>query len=228
MTTYTRDQFVEAVTDLYGPLHSARLALIFDEDPHFSQPTQTRNEDSVLVAVPRNDEEFAAEFVDFNVVTKAIHRARHRPTVAHLRITAPYRLRELARELGYTPEILGQISGYWVGPGQEIPAAEPAYTPDGAILPSTEGAAALDLVLVNHRWVVLSTAAVAAYSHALGLEAGEPWAFVSFSNGARTIFDVRFAGHLAQGEIASHFSDEAAERARVEYPAVLLNCEIRV
>lgn len=85
--------------------------------------------------------------------------------------------------LGYRREILGQVAGYWFGPGRDIPAEEPSYNATGALIPRLKstlvrGVQALGLVPIDGEWRILSTEAIHTYSFTSGLASGEKWVFV--------------------------------------------------
>lgn len=122
----------------------------------------------------------------------------------------------LAQRLGYSPELPGQVSGWWTDEAQR-----PTYRPSAALLP--EGGTLADqreclvLVDVDDWWGVLSTLGLGSYEFGIRLEAGETVSFLT-EDGRR--WAVRNAGDLSLAEIRSRWGTSAADRTRDGAPAV--------
>lgn len=124
-----------------------------------------------------------------------------------------------------------QIEGFWAL-GPDDLQRPPAYTPTGAFLARQQARAAewfdaLDLVevqtAVGDEWRVLSHAAIETYAHTAALQNGERRYFVSFAGGARRVFECEPLLHsVSPVEIAEHFGQNAAARARDDWDAVVL------
>lgn len=125
--------------------------------------------------------------------------------------------------MGYRREILGQVAGYWFGPGREIPGEEPGYNPTGGIVPRVRGDLRLgELVLaivpIDGEWRPATAEAVHTYSFTAGLAAGETWRFVPAIGlaGVRWphVLRLELAEPISGGEIRDAYGDSASSRAR--------------
>lgn len=115
-------------------------------------------------------------------------------------------------------DIPGQIEGHWIGPGS--PLIEPPGWPTGALLRSTDGTRALDLVFIEQAWFPLSEAALYTYQHTTGLQGGERWYFLR--KGAAEVFEVSIGPSLTRGEVERHYGREASARSRPDYKTLQL------
>ncbi|MBE7483217.1 MAG: hypothetical protein HS104_24990 [Polyangiaceae bacterium] len=125
-------------------------------------------------------------------------------------------------------EIDGQLTGYWIEPGDELPVNKPQYDPTGAILLAGHvnqdvTTHALSLVRLNDGiWRPLSHAAVLTYFHTTGLFDGETWRFVTFEGATRRVFDCfPPLQEVDLQEVERRFGREARVRARDDYPTVV-------
>lgn len=126
-------------------------------------------------------------------------------------------------------KIDGQIDGYWIEPPDEIPSARPPYDPTGALLiavtANDDGTrSALSLVRRNDgTFGPVSHAAVLTYFHTTGMEDGETWHFAVYE-GAELSSVYQCSPPLDEAsveEVESAFREEAARRARTDYPTVV-------
>lgn len=121
-------------------------------------------------------------------------------------------------ELKVDPELLRQVFGYWLEPGEPVPSWPPRLRPSGAVLPPLDAAPellCLDLCLVNNYWHVTSTAR-STQKHLWCMRAGELWRFVpvkDFVGRWPMVFDVSFASPLKREEIEPIYGPDAAARA---------------
>lgn len=126
-------------------------------------------------------------------------------------------------------EIRGQLEGYWIEPGDELPEIRPSYDPTGAVLLESvqqpdRSVDALDLMEINGAWCPLSHAAVLTYLHTSGMAAGETWYFVCFApDGSRSKYICEPPlMEIAPEAIAGRFGTVAAHRARPDWPSILV------
>lgn len=136
-----------------------------------------------------------------------------------------------AQQVPVSPELVGQVAGYWFGPGDRVPP-RPVGNPTGALLPArgTDFRApqltCLDLVPVRNYWIVLSELGRYTYRHTSGLLLDERWIFVpmpEFTDGKwPRKYAVTYGSSLRHNQIAAAYGDEAASRARPDADAVQL------
>ena len=136
-------------------------------------------------------------------------------------------VRDATAVLGYSPEVMGQVTGYWFEE-DDVPATKPTYDSDGALLILPEsgngnGRRALDLVRIGYEWRVLSHAAVLTYIHTTGIRRGERWVLATYGTDASISrrFLATSIEEFAVAEVAK-LGGHVAGRARDDYPAVLL------
>jgi hypothetical protein len=132
--------------------------------------------------------------------------------------------------------IEGQLSGYWLDRDQPTPP-RPTYEYTGAVLPRRDedrlvDFLCLDLVLVEvgptFVWLPLSDVGRYTYAHSLGLIYGEPWRLVIYDRGGVIEeYDATYGESLPPERIAYHYGNDAAMRARQDYPAVQLRLRRR-
>ena len=125
----------------------------------------------------------------------------------------------------------GQLSGYWLDRDQPT-TPRPTYEYTGAVLPRRNEAdlvdfVCLDLVLVDAGpqfvWLPLSEVGRYTYAHSLGLIYGESWRFVIYDRGGVIQeYAASYDEALPQERIAYYYGNDAAMRARQDYPAVQL------
>lgn len=118
-----------------------------------------------------------------------------------------------------TRDIPGQIDGDWVDP-QEISISQRSGWPTGALLCSSDGTRALDLIFVESAWFPLSEAALYTYRHSAGLQEGERWRFVARQT--NEAFEVAIGPSLTRQEVMEQYGPEAGTRSRSDYKTVQL------
>jgi hypothetical protein len=131
----------------------------------------------------------------------------------------------------------GQLSGYWLDRDQPTPP-RPTYEYTGAVLLRSDeddlvDFRCLDLVLVDAGskfvWLPLSEMGRHTYAHSLGLIYGEPWRLVIYDRGGGIqAYDASYDESLPQERIAYYYGNDAAMRARQDYPTVQLRLRRRV
>jgi hypothetical protein len=129
--------------------------------------------------------------------------------------------------------IEGQLSGYWLDRDRPVPP-RPTYAYTGAFLPRRDEKAlvdflCLDLVRVDAGpgpgfvWLPLSDVGRYTYAHSLGLLYGEAWRLVVYDcGGIVQKYEAAYGEALLPEQIACHYGDDAALRARQDYPTVQL------
>jgi hypothetical protein len=114
--------------------------------------------------------------------------------------------------------IPSQIEGYWVQP--QSASAAPSGWPTGALLRTSDGTRALDLVFIERAWFPLSEAGLYSYPHLIGLQGGERWRFLR--KGSDEAFEVELGPSLTREEVAERYGPEAASRSRADHKTVQL------
>ncbi|MBI5498149.1 MAG: hypothetical protein HY904_24315 [Deltaproteobacteria bacterium] len=140
-----------------------------------------------------------------------------------------------ARVLRSPHEMDGQLSGFWVGPGDDL-RVRPTYGPTGAILPRPGAPVlgeflCLDLVTVDEFWCPLSEAGQYTYAHSSGLLRGQPWRFFRWPLQATSTsplttppekYVVTLAPPLPPDAVAGAYGQRAGELCRPDRKAVQL------
>jgi hypothetical protein len=114
--------------------------------------------------------------------------------------------------------IPAQIEGYWIQP--QSASAAPSGWPTGALLRTSDGTRALDLVFIERAWFPLSDAGLYSYPHTIGLQGGERWRFLR--KGSDEAFEVELGPSLTRDEVAERYGPEAASRSRADHKTVQL------
>jgi hypothetical protein len=136
-----------------------------------------------------------------------------------------------------TPEIVGQINGFWLDEVRAPFAAPPNYQPTGAVLPPVgltnfHDFICLDLVPVqagpSFVWLPLSEGGVYTYAHSFGMLYGEPWRFFYWdSQGVPCEYDATYESPIPPASIGLIYGFEAALRARQDQHAMQLHLRLR-
>ncbi len=224
----TAEEFRDAVRDVYDGYGSAELAVLLPAPSDSFQLQSSPPGGPHVVAAWPTESEYESGFVPLEAFRAALRTedAAARSEVSMLRLTANEGVKQIAEQLGYLPTIRGQLSGYWLGPGEAPPTACPPYQPTGAVLPrnGSQLDECLALVLLDHEWRVLSTAAVETYRHTLGMQAGELWRFAVFDRGESParVYRSELLEPIAPMKVLQRFGQVVSERARKDRPAVVL------
>jgi hypothetical protein len=123
-----------------------------------------------------------------------------------------------ASRLAVSRDIPGQISGDWID--RADPNAKRSGWPTGALLRSSDGERALDLVFVESAWFPMSEAALYTYQHSAALQAGERWCFLT--RGTNEAFEIAIGPSLTKQQVAEQYGSEASSRCRSDSKTVQL------
>lgn len=131
----------------------------------------------------------------------------------------------------------GQMDGYWIAPGDSVPAVQPLYEPTGALLLGEGGEGfLLGLSLVRRgmrqNYFPVSTSAVLTYAHTTGMCDGETWKFAVYGHGGRyepcsgilsVVYDcIPPLQEVSVQELGETFGEGVAVRAREDdFPTIV-------
>jgi len=121
----------------------------------------------------------------------------------------------LRTQLGYAPDVPGQIGGWWYDVDEPLPESQPPWRQTAMLLPPDEnglrdGTECLLLVDVNDCAYVLSVPALRTYTFGERLADGEEQRLVRFIDDQREVWRVTQAQPLRPNEVAMRFKRHGA------------------
>jgi hypothetical protein len=126
------------------------------------------------------------------------------------------------------PELLRQVFGFWLEPGESVPSWPPRYEgrivrPTGAVLPPLDvpvldvsEVICLDLITMENYWLPLSKQSLYTYKHSWCLLNGEVWRFIPIKEAVGSwpvVYEVFLASPVSSDEIGAIYGEDVASRA---------------
>jgi len=229
-------EFFRHAHSVQAALEGWRLALWCEREPAALDALIERGGRPVMFGWPSGPRRPFVRVAGISVDQLLAHPALIEPgqRVVLARRELPPEVFALLREqLGYEPDVVGQVLGWWYELDEAIPTQRPRWRPTGGLLPEggrlEDGVECLVLVEVNDCRYVLSERALSTYTFGATLAEGEELRFVWYPDGQRQVWTVRAREPISPREAARRFPAVAEEaganltpRARADARSVVV------